>query len=171
MFLMPHHHYTIFDHQIWSIHHGVTRMNKCGKWVITQKIIGNSLWPGDAIWRHKSVLTLAQVIACCLMAPSLYMNQCWLIIGEVLWHSPEGSFTVNTQDIYLWYELSPLLSLGSFSPEPIPFHIPPHPFSLPIPGSFLGIPHGIITASSFTLPHIVPVCYAMAEMDRDMEDS
>ena len=34
----------------------------------------NSLWPGDAIWRHRSGSTLAQVMACCLMAPSHYLN-------------------------------------------------------------------------------------------------
>ena len=33
------------------------------------------------------------------------LNQCWLIIGEVLWHSPEGNFTWNAQDIYPWREL------------------------------------------------------------------
>ena len=27
-------------------------------------------WPSDAIWRYKSGLTLAQVMACCLAAPS-----------------------------------------------------------------------------------------------------
>ena len=46
-----------------------------------------SLWPSDAIWRQRSVLTLAQVMACCLTAPSHYLNQCWLIISEVQWHS------------------------------------------------------------------------------------
>ena len=34
-----------------------------------------------------------QVMACCLVAPSHYLNQSWLIIGEVLWHSPEDNFT------------------------------------------------------------------------------
>ena len=29
---------------------------------------------------------------CCLMAPSHYLNHCWLIISKVLWHSPEGNF-------------------------------------------------------------------------------
>ena len=43
----------------------------------------NSLWPGDTIWRHRSGSTLVQVMACCLMAPSHYLNQCWLIISEV----------------------------------------------------------------------------------------
>ena len=38
--------------------------------------IGNSLKPSDAIWRHKSGSTLAQVMACCLTAPSHYLNQC-----------------------------------------------------------------------------------------------
>ena len=43
----------------------------------------NSLWPGDAIWRHRSRSTLVQVMACCLTAPSHYLHQCWLIISEV----------------------------------------------------------------------------------------
>ena len=47
----------------------------------------NSLWPSDAIWRQGSGSTLAQVMACCLTAPSHYLNQCWLIISEVQWHS------------------------------------------------------------------------------------
>ena len=56
----------------------------------------NSLWPSDAIWRHRSMSTLAQVMACCLTAPSHYLNQCWLMIREVLWHSPDSNFTENT---------------------------------------------------------------------------
>ena len=39
-----------------------------------------------------------------LKAPSLYLNQCWLIINEVLWHSLEVNFIRNTPDIHLWYE-------------------------------------------------------------------
>ena len=42
----------------------------------------NSLWPNDAIWRHRSGSTLAQVMAYCLAAPSHYLNQCWLIISN-----------------------------------------------------------------------------------------
>ena len=47
----------------------------------------NALWPSDAIWRQRSGSTLAQVMTCCLTAPSHYLNQCWLIISEVQWHS------------------------------------------------------------------------------------
>ena len=54
------------------------------------KTILNTLWLSDAIWRHKCGSTLAQVMACSLIAPSLYLNQCWLI-SELLWHSPESS--------------------------------------------------------------------------------
>ena len=46
-----------------------------------------SLWPSDTIWRHRSWSTLAQVMACCLTAPSHYLNQCWLITSKVQWHS------------------------------------------------------------------------------------
>ena len=55
----------------------------------------NSLWPGDAIWSHGTRSTLAQVMACCLTAPSHYLNQCWLIIPKVHWHSYEGNLTLD----------------------------------------------------------------------------
>ena len=38
-------------------------------------------------WWHKSRLTMTQVMACCLIAPSHYLNQCWPIISKVQWHS------------------------------------------------------------------------------------
>ena len=60
--------------------------------------------PSDAIWQHRSGSTLAHVMACCLMAPSHYLNQCWQNISEVLWHSPEGDFTRNAQDTYPSYQ-------------------------------------------------------------------
>ena len=59
----------------------------------------DSLWPSDALWQHRSGSTLAQVMACCLMAPSHYLNQCWLIISEVQWHSFEGNFRRDTSAI------------------------------------------------------------------------
>ena len=40
----------------------------------------NSLKPSDTIWQYESGSTLAQVMACCLMAPSHYLSQCCLII-------------------------------------------------------------------------------------------
>ena len=35
-------------------------------------------------------------MACCLTAPSHYLNQCWLAISKVLWHSSEGNFVRDT---------------------------------------------------------------------------
>ena len=43
----------------------------------------NSLWLSDTRWRQRSGSTLIQVMACCLTAPSHYLNQCWLIICGV----------------------------------------------------------------------------------------
>ena len=40
----------------------------------------NSVLLSDTIWRHRSRSPLVQVMACCLMAPSHYLNQCWLLI-------------------------------------------------------------------------------------------
>ena len=39
---------------------------------------------------------VTQVMACCLMAPSHYLNQCLLIICKVQWHSGDGNFTKDT---------------------------------------------------------------------------
>ena len=59
-------------------------------------------WPSDAIWRHRSGITLAQVMACCLMAPNHYLNQCWLLISEVFWHLFENHFTATAHATILY---------------------------------------------------------------------
>ena len=59
----------------------------------------NSLWPSDTIWRHTSGSTWVQVMACCLTAPSHYLNQCWLIISKIQWHSSECNFTWDASAI------------------------------------------------------------------------
>ena len=69
----------------------------------------NSLWPRDVIWRQGSRSALAQVMAWCLTAPSHHLNQCWLIISEVLWHSRDSNFTKNNSDIYCWNEFNLLI--------------------------------------------------------------
>ena len=61
----------------------------------------NSLCPHYALWHHRIWSTL---VPRCLTAPSCYRNQCWLIIPEVLMHSPESNFTGTAQDIYPRYE-------------------------------------------------------------------
>ena len=58
----------------------------------------NSPTPSDAIWRYRSGATLGQVMAYCSTAQSYsYLNQCWLVISEVLGHSPDGNFTGNAK--------------------------------------------------------------------------
>ena len=71
-------------------------------WALTTQQKVNSLGPSDAIWRQRSGSPLAQVMACCLTAPSHYLNQCWLIINEVEWHSSMGNFTRDTTAIKHW---------------------------------------------------------------------
>ena len=44
----------------------------------------NSLRPIDAIWRHRSGSTLAQVMACCLTAPSHYLNTSSIHLKAIL---------------------------------------------------------------------------------------
>ena len=59
-----------------------------------------SLWPCGAIWWQRSGSKLAPVMASCLTAASHYLNQCWIVISEPLWHSLAGNFTVNAQYTY-----------------------------------------------------------------------
>ena len=67
----------------------------------------NSLWPSVFIWRHRTGSTLSQEMPWCLMAPSHYLNHCWVSISDVLWHLLQDSFTWNYQDIYPWLKFTP----------------------------------------------------------------
>ena len=62
----------------------------------------NSLWHSEAIRRQETESTLAQVMTCCLTAPSHYLNQCWLIISKVQRHPSESNFTKDTSAISHW---------------------------------------------------------------------
>ena len=50
-------------------------------------------------------------MACCLTAPSHYLNQCWLPICVVLWHSSESNFTMRAQTTILYNEFDNLIRL------------------------------------------------------------
>ena len=79
----------------WPVHSSPnsTSLSRWESRFNTYIFVINSLRPSEAIWRQRTGSTLAQVMACCLMAPSHYLNQCWLIISKVLWLSWEGNFT------------------------------------------------------------------------------
>ena len=59
----------------------------------------NSMWPSDTIWWHRSGSKLAQVMVCCLMAPSHYLTQCWLVMSKVPRHLPEEIIICRSEDI------------------------------------------------------------------------
>ena len=54
----------------------------------------------EVIWQQRSGSALVHVIACCLTVPSHYLNQCWLLINKVLWHSPERNFIAVTRLLF-----------------------------------------------------------------------
>ena len=64
----------------------------------------NSLWLNDDIRQQSSRWTMSQIKSCCLMAPSHYLKQCWLLISALLWNSPESNFTANAHPIIPYYE-------------------------------------------------------------------
>ena len=75
-----------------------TQTNTAGKlWHV------NSMRPSDAMWWHRSRSTLVQVMACCLTAPSHYLNQCahqsahQRLLVVYTW----GQFHRNTHEINL----------------------------------------------------------------------
>ena len=73
---------------------------RCSKIVLhiaTSMQLINSLWHTETIWLHRTGSTLDQLMAYCLTATSHYMKQCWLLISEVLWLSPDDNFTVSSQ--------------------------------------------------------------------------
>ena len=77
---------TLMSHRLGCVHFGL----------ILSDI--NSLWPNDTIWRHASGSTLAPVMACCLTAPSHYLNHCWLIISKDPWNWSEVIMVRNSED-------------------------------------------------------------------------
>ena len=56
----------------------------------------NTLCSSDTMWWHRSVSTLAQVMAWCLTAPSHYLNQCWFLINFLRF------FVINLGAISQW---------------------------------------------------------------------
>ena len=52
----------------------------------------------------RSMSTLVQVMACCLTAPSHYLNQCWIIISGVKWRSSEVNLIWIAEKSNSWSE-------------------------------------------------------------------
>ena len=65
----------------------------------------NSLRLNDAIWPHRLRSTLAQVMACCLTAPSHCPNKFWFIINKVPWHLSGGIITKRSEDTNPWNKI------------------------------------------------------------------
>ena len=98
------------DHGFRHSSHSALHVGLASIQGINMGLIIKSLWPSDAIWywsewvikfyslfptmwHWSSGSTLVKVMACCLMAPSHYLNQCWLSIKGVLWHSLKSNST------------------------------------------------------------------------------
>ena len=88
--------------------------------------------------RQGSRSTLAQVMACCLTAPSHYLNQCWLIISKVQWHSSEDNFTKDASGTITEISLKNSLSKISFKSPRGQWVKRSHHY-----GIFMGCHHGI----------------------------
>ena len=94
VFLLRFHSYQ-FGH--YKFLHMLRQHSCCVMCAVLPPSLFNSLWPSDAKWWQRSGSTLAQVMDCCLKAPSHYLTQCWLNIRKVQWHL--GNFTTHTSAI------------------------------------------------------------------------
>ena len=74
----PRHQIRLVQEQLFTVENGCLCLRMVGFSYV------NSLWPSDAKWLQIYMSTLAHVIACCLTAPSHCLNQCLLMISEVL---------------------------------------------------------------------------------------
>ena len=98
--------YNYYTNSVWCLKEvnfsGQTQhlVESFGQYINLLTHYGLVTWNGDKWWQ-RSCFTLAQVMACCLAAPSHYLNQCWLFINGVLWHSPKTNFSGRSQDISL----------------------------------------------------------------------
>ena len=63
----------------------------------------NSLWPSDALRWHKFGSALAQVMACCLMAPRHNLNQCWLTSNGSWCMGIKGEMSGTVCVTFTWY--------------------------------------------------------------------
>ena len=70
---------------VTDINNKILHIYYCLKQLNTWRI--NSLLPSEAKWFNRYESSMAQVMVCCLTAPSHYLSQCWFIIDEVVWHS------------------------------------------------------------------------------------
>ena len=81
----------------------------CAIWWWHPKL--NSLWPSNT-WLLRSRSTLAGVMACCLSAPNHYLDQYWLLVNEVLWHSTESMKLVVAMCSLKWPQCGVLCKAG-----------------------------------------------------------
>ena len=85
-----------FDYFWW---HGLCNINILLQCIFFSR--GNSLWPNDTIWQNRLGTTFDEVMDGCL-------SQCWIIIGEVLWHPHESNIRESTQSTMLCNEFKSL---------------------------------------------------------------
>ena len=74
---------------------GMTYSNENTFWILDSF---NSLWPSWCLMAIYMWVRLVQIMACCLVAPSHFLNQYWFVISRILHHPPKGSSTGNTHE-------------------------------------------------------------------------
>ena len=92
--------WTTFNESFVEIHISSSKRNVFEK--VISKLVVILVRPQ---WRHMSGSTLVQVMACCLMALSHHLNQCWLI-KEILRHSQRANvlfeYSKYQSRIWVW---------------------------------------------------------------------
>ena len=82
-------------------------MNLSEIWIIFQAFVnkGKQIWTLDDFSCQLDTICdtfhmiWSTTYASHMLLDTNYLNQCWLIISEVLWHSPESNFTRNANEL------------------------------------------------------------------------
>ena len=97
---------------VWNACNSLNRYSVSRKYVVQYcRIVIHFVIPQCSILSHQDVLyhrqldcyfiesASAKVMACCMTAPSHYLNQYWLITKDFLCNSSESNFTTSAHDL------------------------------------------------------------------------
>ena len=103
MHVMPLHYWTTGTYFFRILHHKFENNIQSFLYSILITLTHYGLMTPYGNYRYES--TMAHVMACCLTAPSHYLNQCWFLISKDLCHQPESNFTVSALAGIMYHNL------------------------------------------------------------------
>ena len=83
----------------------ILKLIRCLASTVLAMYLFNTLWPRDTIWPHISWSASVRVAACCLTLRSHHLNECRLLVCEILCHfiwNAQGTVLYDTVRVLVW---------------------------------------------------------------------